>query len=65
VIRSVPAISEADASRVMADPAEHDGGELVEIKDSSGRRYMARITVARTTEKDFDVQVIARIDSGV
>jgi hypothetical protein len=63
MIRSVPGISEADASRIMADPAEHEGGELVEIKDSFGQRYIARVT--RMTPKDFGVQLIARIDSEV
>jgi len=33
---------ESEAARILADPAEHEGGQLVEVK-SGEERWLARI----------------------
>ena len=39
----LPEILEADASILIADPAEHEGGELVTVADAIGNKFLARI----------------------
>ena len=39
----MPELSEADASSLIADPAEHEGGELVTVADAIGNKFLARI----------------------
>jgi hypothetical protein len=53
------AIDSSEAARILADPAEHDEGELVEVKDSSDRRFLARVIRAGPTL--VDIEVLGRI----
>jgi hypothetical protein len=38
-------ISESEASEMLRDPASHEGGELVEVKDANGSRFIGRVIV--------------------
>ena len=53
-------ILESVASRALSDPAEHEGGELIELRDSSDHRFLARVTTVKDSQR-LEVLVLGAI----